>query len=233
MVDALTVLAATQPTDPAAEYEGFIGWILSLMETLGELGVGLAILLETFLPPIPSEAVLPGAGFLAYEGRMNFWLAWAAATLGGLVGAWIWYAIGAALGRERTRNLVGRTPLLDYEDFDKAEAFFQRWGGVAVLFGRCVPLVRSFVSIPAGINRMPLVNFTAYTFIGSAVWNAIWIGSGFAFGPAIKPVLEQWSGVLSDAVLVVILIAFVWFVVKRVRRLIRARSESSVPSEQS
>lgn len=224
MVDAPIFLAATPPTSPGAEYEGFIGWILSLMETLGELGVGLAILLETFLPPIPSEAVLPGAGFLAYEGRMSFWLAWAAATLGGLIGAWIWYAIGAALGRERTRTLVGRTPLLDYEDFDKAEAFFQRWGAVAVLLGRCVPLVRSFVSIPAGIERMPFLHFTAYTVIGSAVWNAIWIGSGYAFGPAIKPALEQWSGVLSNAVLVVILVLFVWFVVKRVRRLMRAQA---------
>lgn len=224
MDNAPILLSATPPTDPAAEYAGFIGWILSLMETLGELGVGLAILLETFLPPIPSEAVLPGAGFLAYEGRMSFWLAWVAATLGGVIGAWVWYAIGAALGRERTRNLVGRTPLLGYEDFDKAEAFFQRWGGVAVLLGRCVPLVRSFVSIPAGIDRMPIAHFTAYTVIGSGVWNAIWIGSGYAFGPAIKPALEQWSGVLSNAVLVVIVVALAWFVTKRVRRLLRARA---------
>lgn len=154
-------------SEPAAGYDGFIGWVLTLMETLGELGVGIAILLETFLPPIPSEAVLPGAGFLAYDGRMNFWLAWAAATLGALAGAWIWYAVGAALGRDRTRRLVGRIPLLDHEDFDKSEAFFNRWGGVAVLVGRCVPLVRSFISIPAGIERMSFAHFTAYTLIGS------------------------------------------------------------------
>lgn len=83
-------LAAAPPVDPSAEFSGFIGWVLDLMETLGELGVGLAILLGTFLPPIPSEAVLPGAGFLAYEGRMSFSLAWAAATAGALIGAWIW-----------------------------------------------------------------------------------------------------------------------------------------------
>lgn len=221
----MLTLAATPPTDPSAGYEGFIGWILQLMETLGELGVGIAILLETFLPPIPSEAVLPGAGFLAYEGRMNFWLAWAAATLGALLGAWIWYAIGAALGRNRTRRLVGRIPLLEYEDFDKAEAFFAKWGGVAVLLGRCVPLVRSFISIPAGIERMPLVNFTAYTLLGSGVWNAIWIGSGYAFGPAIKPVLEQWSGVLSNVVLVIIAVLLLWFVIKRVRRLMKLKRD--------
>ncbi|WP_217987096.1 DedA family protein [Dietzia natronolimnaea] len=219
----MITFAAAPPIDPSADYSGFIGWVLNLMETLGELGVGLAVLLETFVPPIPSEAVLPGAGFLAYEGRMSFTLAWAAATAGALIGAWIWYAVGSALGRDRTRHLVGRIPLLDHEDFDQSEAFFQRWGGVAVLLGRCVPLVRSFVSIPAGISRMPVLHFTAYTFIGSGAWNAIWIGAGFAFGPAIKPALERWSGVLSNAVLAVIAILVVWFVVKRVRRLVKRR----------
>lgn len=123
---------------------------------------------------------------------------------------------------------MGRIPLLDYEDFDKSEAFFQRWGGVAVLLGRCVPLVRSFVSIPAGINRMPVTHFTAYTLIGSGVWNAIWIGAGFVFGPAIKPALERWSGVLSNAVLAIIAILVVWFVVKRVRRLMERQHAVSV-----
>lgn len=217
----MMVLAASPPSDPSAGYDGFIGWVLSLMETLGELGVGIAILLETFLPPIPSEAVLPGAGFLAYDGRMSFWLAWVAATAGALLGAWIWYVVGSALGRDRTRRLVGRIPLLDHDDFDKSEAFFRKWGGVAVLVGRCVPLVRSFISIPAGIERMPFAHFSAYTLLGSGVWNAIWIGAGYLFGPAIKPALEQWSGMLSNAVLAVIAIAFVWFVVKRVRRLSR------------
>lgn len=226
-IDVIT-LAAAPPIEPSAEYSGFIGWVLDLMETLGELGVGLAILLETFLPPIPSEAVLPGAGFLAYEGRMSFSLAWTAATAGALIGAWIWFAVGAGLGRDRTRRLVGRIPLLDYEDFDKSEAFFQRWGGVAVLLGRCVPLVRSFVSIPAGINRMPVTHFTAYTLIGSGVWNAIWIGAGFVFGPAIKPALERWSGALSNAVLAIIAMLVVWFVVTRVRRLVERRRAVSV-----
>lgn len=218
-----TVLAtAITEVHPADGYDGLIGWVLSLMESMGEIGVGLAVLLETFLPPIPSEAVLPGAGFLAYEGRMSFWFAWAAATAGALIGAWGWYAIGAALGRDRTRRLVGRVPLMELEDFDRAEKFFQRWGVLAVLLGRCVPLVRSFISIPAGIDRMPFLTFTAYTALGSGVWNGIWIGLGFAFGPAIQPVLEQWSGLLSDIVVVAILLLLIWFVVALVRRRIKA-----------
>nr|WP_255499200.1 DedA family protein [Leucobacter sp. cx-169] len=205
-------------TDPSTGYEGFIGWVLDLMDKLGEIGVGLAVLIETFVPPIPSEAVLPGAGFLAYEGRMSFWLAWAMATLGALIGAWLWYAIGAAFGRDRTRRVVGKIPLMEHDDFDRAEAFFQRWGGAAVFFGRCVPLVRSFISIPAGIERMSLLKFTCYTFAGSGLWNGLWIGLGYAFGPAIRPLLEQWSGVLSDLIVIIILALVAWFVVSRVLR---------------
>lgn len=210
----------TFPTEvhPAEGYSGFIGWVLSLMETLGEWGVGAAVFIETFVPPIPSEAVLPMAGYLAYEGRMNVWLAWLAATAGSLLGAWAWYAIGAALGRDRTRRFVGRIPLMTHEDFDKAEAFFLRWGAGAVLFGRCVPLVRSFISIPAGIERMNLLAFTVYTTIGSGVWNGVWIGLGFVFGPAIQPVLEQWSGVLSDVVIVVLVGVVAWFIGARLVR---------------
>lgn len=216
-------------THPGAEYEGLVGWILTLMETIGELGVGIAVFLETFIPPIPSEALLPGAGFLAYDGRLNFWLAWLMATLGALVGAWVWYAIGAVFGRERTRWVVGKIPLMDHDDFDRAEAFFTRWGGTAVLVGRCVPLVRSFISIPAGIERMPIVKFSFYTLLGSGVWNGIWIGLGFAFGPAIKPVLEQWSGLISDLVVVVILALLMWFVIARLVRNARRRRAAPDP----
>jgi membrane protein DedA with SNARE-associated domain len=216
-------------THPGAEYEGLVGWILTLMETIGEFGVGIAVFLETFIPPIPSEALLPGAGFLAYDGRLNFWLAWFMATLGALVGAWVWYAIGAVFGRERTRWVVGKTPLMDHDDFDRAEAFFTRWGGTAVLVGRCVPLVRSFISIPAGIERMSLVKFSLYTLLGSGVWNGIWIGLGFVFGPAIKPILEQWSGLLSDLIVVVVLLLLLWFVIARLVRNARRRRAGRDP----
>lgn len=210
--------AARTQVDPAQGYDGFIGWVLGLIERLGEVGVGLAVLIETFVPPIPSEAVLPTAGFLAYEGRMSAWLAWTAATLGALIGAWGWYAIGAALGRDRTRTLVGKVPLMEFEDFDRAEKFFARWGVTAVLLGRCVPLVRSFISIPAGIERMHLGKFTFYTALGSGIWNGIWVGLGYAFGPAIRPILEQWSGILSNIVVVVILGLVLWFVTARLLR---------------
>ncbi|MCK9873341.1 DedA family protein [Nocardiopsis dassonvillei] len=219
----LMTAASTTDVDVAHEYEGFIGWVLNLMTTLGEPGVGVALFIETFFPPMPSEAVLPGAGFLAYAGHMNVWLAILWATIGCLVGAWGFYAIGALLGRERTAWLVEKTPLLEIEDFYKAERFFARFGGVAVLLGRCVPLVRSFISVPAGIERMPLFKFSLYTVIGSAVWNTIWIGLGYVFGPAIEPVLAQWSGVISNIVVVLIGLLVLWFILARVYKRTKAR----------
>lgn len=218
---------ATSAASSSAEYDGFIGWVLSLIDTMGEVGVGLAVLIENFFPPIPSEAILPAAGFLAYDGRMSFLWALIAATLGSLLGALVWYGLGAALGRQRTRRIFEVMPLVDAEDFDKAEAFFGRWGKVAVLMGRCVPIVRSFISVPAGIERMSLATFAFYTTLGSLVWNTIWIGLGFAFGPAIKPALEQWSGVLSNLVLGLIAALLLWFVVARLRRNARRRREAA------
>ncbi|GAA1144732.1 DedA family protein [Nesterenkonia lutea] len=199
------------------DYQGFIGWVLSLMERFGELGVGLAIFLENFIPPIPSEAILPGAGFLAYAGLMSPWGAWICANLGSLLGALLWYGVGAALGAERTRAIMGRLPLLKASDFDKAERWFDRCGPWAVLLGRCVPIVRSFISIPAGITRMPMLTFLIFTLVGSAIWNGIWIGLGFALGPGIEPVLNRWSGVLSNLVVALAVLAMLGFVVQRLR----------------
>lgn len=223
-------MAATSTTPYAAssDAEGLVGFVLSLMETLGEVGVGVAVFLETFFPPIPSEAVLPVAGFLAYEGRMNPWLAILAATVGAVTSAWGWWWAGRALGRHRTRVLIERLPLLDGGDFDRAERFFQRWGAAAVLVGRCVPLVRSFVSIPAGIDHMPFWRFTLYTTIGSGVWNALWIGLGYALGPALEPALTRWSGLLSNVVVVVVAALVLLFVTLRVRRRVReSRADAS------
>ncbi|GAA1103916.1 DedA family protein [Nesterenkonia jeotgali] len=209
---------------PSGEYQGFIGWVLSLMDRFGEPGVGLAIFLENFIPPIPSEAILPGAGFLAYAGLMSPWGAWLWANLGSLVGAVLWYVVGAALGADRTRGIMGRAPLLKVQDFDKAERWFHRWGPWAVLLGRCVPIVRSFISIPAGITRMRVTTFLFFTLIGSAIWNGIWIGLGFGLGPSIAPILEEWSGVLSNIVVALAVLAVLVFVVQRLRTVRRRDS---------
>lgn len=213
--------AAAPP--PSAEYDGFIGWVLSLISAFGEVGVGLALAIETLFPPVPSELILPVAGYLSYSGEMNFALALVCATIGAMISAWIFYAAGAVFGRERTRWLFEKLPLFEVADFYRAERVFARWGGTAILVGRCVPLVRSVISVPAGIERMPLWRFSLYTLVGSTAWNALWIGLGFAFGPQIDPLLTDYSGLLGNAVVAIIGLLLAWFVASRTIKLVRAR----------
>jgi membrane protein DedA with SNARE-associated domain len=217
-------LATASTETPEAEGQGdLVTWVLDLITKFGEVGVGLALAIESVFPPIPSELILPVAGYLAYDDKMNVWLAMFFAALGSMAGAYILYYVGYAFGRERTRWLFEKMPLLELKDFERSEKVFARWGGIAVLAGRCLPLVRSAISVPAGIEKMPFWKFTGYTLVGSVVWNSIWIGLGYGFGPAIKPVIEQYSGILSNLVLGVIGLLFLWFVVSRTIKLIRGR----------
>lgn len=224
MTSALPTVATLPAHSIAAPQEdGLAGWILSLITSMGEAGVGLALAIETLFPPIPSELILPVAGYLSHSGELNFWLALLCATAGAMVSGWISYYVGALIGRDRTRRLFEKVPLFDVADFDRAERVFARWGAVAVLVGRCIPLVRSFVSIPAGIERMPLWQFSLYTLIGSFTWNAIWIGLGYAFGPQIEHILNSYSGLVTSAILAITGALLVWFVVSRSVRLRRSR----------
>lgn len=137
---------------------------------------------ESVVPPIPSEAVLPLAGFLARTGAMSLPLVVVAATLGALAGALLLYLAGARLCTDRVRRWTARVPGTSPAEFDRALAWFERWGGWAVLLGRCVPLVRSLVSIPAGTSRMPLGRFVALTTLGSLVWNTVFAVAGYLLG---------------------------------------------------
>lgn len=217
-------LATASTEIPEAEGQGdFIQWVLGLMTDLGEVGVGLALAIESVFPPIPSELILPVAGYLAWDDQLNFWLVMLFAAMGSMAGAYILYYVGYAFGRERTRWLFEKLPLFEVKDFERSEKFFARWGGIAVLAGRCLPLVRSAISVPAGIEKMPFWKFTGYTLVGSVIWNAIWVGLGFAFGPTIQPVIDEYSGLLSKLVLVIIGLLFLWFVVARTIKIIRKK----------
>ncbi|PRX92381.1 DedA family protein [Allonocardiopsis opalescens] len=219
---ALPLPAAEPAPQSTEDLSGVAGWIFDVMDALGEIGVGIVLFAENIFPPIPSEAVLPLAGMLSQQGRMNFFLVVLAATMGALVGAWVLYGVGAALGPKRTRWLFEKMPLVNVEDFEKAERFFAKYGGIAVLFGRCVPIVRSLVSIPAGIERMPLWRFTLYTAIGSTVWNSIWIGLGFGLGTQWH-IVAPYADLLSNAVLGIVALLVLWFVISRSISLYRGR----------
>jgi membrane protein DedA with SNARE-associated domain len=204
-------------TAPAPQLDGIAGWVVDLMEALGAPGVGLAIALENLFPPLPSEVFLPLAGFAAARGDLSLVAAIVWTTLGSVVGALALYALGAALGRNRLRAIAHRMPLVDVTDIDKAEAWFARHGPKAVFFGRMVPLVRSMISVPAGVERMSLALFVALTTAGSLIWNSAFVLAGYLLGENWH-VVEGYAGILSKVVLGAIALAVVVFVVRRIRR---------------
>ena len=203
------------------ELTGVAGWAVDIMERLGGPGAGLVIALENLFPPLPSEVILPLAGFTASQGTFTLQGAILWTTLGSFVGALALYSLGAALGRERFRAIWGRLPLVNMEDLDRSEAWFDRHGRKAVFFGRMIPIFRSLISIPAGIERMALPVFLALTLAGSLIWNTIFVLAGYQLGENWH-LVEGYAGILQKVVIVVVALAVGWFVVQRVRTL-RAR----------
>lgn len=199
--------------------------LLRVVDRVGEVGVGALVALENLFPPIPSEVILPFAGFRAERGELNLALTWVAATAGALVGALALYALGAWVGSDRLHELAGKRwfVVLSQKDYERGERFFDRHGAKLVLFGRCVPLVRSVVSVPAGVARMPLARFCAYTAAGSAVWNALFIGAGYQLGQNYHRV-ERWIQPLSYAVAGVLLMWLAWLTLRKLRRLRATRA---------
>jgi membrane protein DedA with SNARE-associated domain len=205
-----------QTTDPT-ELTGLAGWVVSVVDALGPAGVGLLVALENVFPPIPSEVVLPVAGYVASQGRMSLLWALVGATAGAVLGAMLLYGLGVWLGRERLRRWLERIPLMEVEDLDRAESWFDRHGGAAVLIGRCVPVVRSLVSVPAGLERMPVPRFLLYTLIGSTVWNTGLVVAGYVLGSQWEDV-GRYSDWINYAVYAAIVFVVVRFVVTRLRR---------------
>ena len=201
---------------------GVAGFAVDLMEKLGAFGAGLAVALENLFPPLPSEVILPLAGFTASRGEMSLVGALIWTTVGSVVGAMVLYLLGVLLGERRTRAIVARVPLVKMSDVDRAQAWFDRHGTKAVFFGRMIPLFRSLISIPAGIERMSPAVFLALTALGSAIWNTVFVMAGYQLGENWSAV-EGYVGVLQNVVLVGIVLAVVLFVVLRVRQNLRTR----------
>lgn len=200
-----------------AELTGVAAWAVNLMETLGGPGAGLAIAAENLFPPIPSEVILPLAGFTASQGSFTIFEAIFWTTAGSVVGALALYLVGALLGRQRFRAIWDRLPLVKLSDLDKTEAWFERHGKKTVFFGRFIPIFRSLISIPAGIERMPLPVFTGLTLVGSLIWNSIFVMAGFTLGENWHRV-EPYVDGFQKVVIVVVAVAVCWWVVNRVRQ---------------
>ncbi len=208
-------------------------WVQDVINQFGYFGVALLVVIENVFPPIPSEIVLPFAGFVAQQSASTANVAadaaqsdttvigmMIAATVGSVVGALILYFVSAAIGPERLRAFVerfGKWFGVKSADLVRAEAWFDRRSTAAVLVGRCVPLIRSIVSIPAGFRRMKLTSFVMLTAIGSAVWNIALIGAGAVLGDQWERVGE-FVGVFQWLVIVAVLLLLVRFVVSRLKK---------------
>lgn len=189
-------------------------WATRVMDALGYAGLAFLVALENVFPPIPSEVILPLAGFNSSRGSMNVFLAILFATVGSLVGAVILYYIGYIFGEERVRYIINRWgKWLGFKesDVDLADRWFDRHGGVAVMLCRVIPIVRSLISIPAGLRKMPLHSFLLYTALGSLVWNSILVTAGYLLGDNWDHV-EQYVGYLQYLVILVVLVIGVWWV---------------------
>jgi membrane protein DedA with SNARE-associated domain len=177
-------------------------WILSVIDALGYIGIAALMVLECLFPPIPSELVLPVAGFAVDQGELSFVPLLLTSTLGSLVGAWLLYAAGRMGGRPLVLRYM-RALRLKPDDLDRAERWFVRRGDWIIAAGRLVPGVRSLVSIPAGMLRMPLLRFTILTAVGSAVWNAALIALGWGLGASWESATGP-IGTISRIVVVVL-----------------------------
>lgn len=201
---------------------GLVGVAARAMEQLGEWGVGLFTLAETVVPPIPSEVVLPLAGYLAKQGSMNLLLVFVTSTLGAYLGALFLYWLGAKLGLARSINALSRLPLVDREDLERAAGWFRRHGRSSIFFGRLLPGVRSLISLPAGAAAMPLGMFSFYTLAGSGLWNAALLGLGYLLGTQYR-LIEEYSRFLNYAVYAALVVAVGLLVVRRIKRSRPAR----------
>lgn len=189
----------------------------------GYFAVAALILLENVFPPIPSEVILPLSGFLATQTNMSLGGVIAFATVGSVVGAYFLYGIGRLLSQERLEGFFDTKPMrmlgFKSDDVSKAIGWFDRKGQITVLICRCIPVVRSLISIPAGTAKMNMGRFALYTLVGSLAWNAILCTLGFWAGGAWEQVTAQaeWvSGVVKVVIIVVALAVIAWWVVKRI-----------------
>lgn len=200
-------------------------WVTRTMESMGYLGIGLLMFLENLFPPIPSELIMPFAGFTVAKGNMNFWLAVLSGVLGTVLGALPWYYAGKIYGEPRLRRLAdrhGKWLSLSGKDIDKANYWFTRHGARAVLLCRLVPGVRTLISLPAGLNNMQLAPFLIYSTIGTTVWVTFLTTLGYLLGDHYE-LVDEYLGPVSKFVVLGLLIAFAAWIIQRRRKLKIAR----------
>lgn len=200
-------------------------FIISLMGQFGYFGVFFLIALENVFPPIPSEVILLFGGFMTTYTSLNIVLMVVAATLGSLLGAIVLYYIGKILNKERLKKIVsgkvGKVLRLKEKDIDMADHWFDTKGNKTVFFCRFIPIVRSLISIPAGMSEMPMAKFLLYTTVGSAIWNTVLIVIGNRVGEnweSILGVFDQYSHIVLILLILIFVLFIVWFYTKKQKK---------------
>ncbi|WP_290515912.1 DedA family protein [Aeromicrobium sp.] len=216
----MTILTTVMTEAANAPDSGLAGWTVDLMDTLGLFGAALAVGMDNLFPPIPSEIILPLAGFAASQGTFSLTGALIATTVGSVSGAVLLYWLGAIFGRDRAVMVFDKVPLLKVSDLEKTEAWFAKHGGMAVFFGRMVPIFRSLISLPAGVEKMSFALFLLLTTLGSLIWNSIFVIAGYRLGEnwdAVEPYANVFQKIVVGGVLLVIAV-FVFVRVREKRR---------------
>ncbi len=195
-------------------------WVIETMSSLGYVGIGLLMFLENLFPPIPSELIMPLAGFTAAQGKMQLFPAIAAGVIGTVLGAFPWYYLGKIVSEERIKGWAdryGRWLGISGADIDKANRWFDRHGKKAVLLCRMVPGVRTLISLPAGINAMPMVPFLLYSTIGTVLWVTFLTMAGYFLGNNYE-LVDKYLDPVSKIVAVTLVIALIiWIIRKRTK----------------
>ena len=196
-------------------------WITNTMTSMGYLGIALLMFLENLFPPIPSELIMPLAGFTVHEGQMQFIPAVVAGIVGTVVGALPWYYLGRVVDEEKIEKLAdkyGKWITVSAKDIQKANQWFNRHGSKAVLLCRLVPGVRTLISLPAGMNHMAMIPFLVYSTIGTTLWVVFLTAAGYFLGNNY-PLVEEYLAPVSKIALLVLVIWFIlWIIRKRNRR---------------
>jgi len=205
-----------------------VEWITNTMHSLGYVGIGMLMFLENLFPPIPSELIMPLAGFTVAQGKMDFGLAVLAGVVGTMLGALPWYYVGKVLGEKRLRRLAdkyGKWLSLSAKDIDKANYWFNKHGAKAVLLCRLVPGVRTVISLPAGISQMAIAPFLIFSSIGTTLWIIILTALGYFLGNNYS-LVDDYLGPVSKVVLIGLVGVFVVWVLNRKKQLKATRQKA-------
>ncbi|MGU3294789.1 DedA family protein [Williamsia sp. M5A3_1d] len=222
----MSTLAAT--TADQHGFTGLTGLAADVLERMGDIGIGVLIFVETIFPPIPSEVVLPFAGYLSRSGDLSFvgLLLWS--TIGAWLGALVLYGLGRWVGLDRTVDFAVWTRIVSRRDAERGAQWFARFGTWSVFLGRMIPGVRSIISLPAGAGAMNLAVFSALTIAGSALWNGLLLGVGVALGTQ-NDRFQDYLGYFDYVVYTVLAVAVVVLIVRRRRHV---KEDSAQPREQ-